>query len=162
MLFLKALNFVLGSPTIDLHFFWETVTIYLLFDFFKLYILLHPQTAILITLWNVISEKALSKVVFQDRYYIMSQYWNNSFSDPADVIQSYYFCRKYPAVCLCCPCHCVNTQIHHAGRSQVGHRSSAAPCDRNQRRLLEVRGHQVQEKRGFPGRHRVCQPPGMF
>lgn len=56
----------------------------------------------------------------------------------------------------------VDTQIHHAGRSQAGHRSSTAPRDRNQCCLLEVRRHQVQEKRGFPGRHRVCQPPGML
>lgn len=54
------------------------------------------------------------------------------------------------------------SQIHHAGRSQAGHGRSAAPCHGHQRRLLEVRGHQVQEERGFPGRHRVCQPPGMF
>lgn len=51
-------------------------------------------------------------------------------------------------------------QIYHPGGAQARHQRPSPPSDGDQRRLLEVRGHQVQEERGLPGRHWVCEPPG--
>ena len=42
-------------------------------------------------------------------------------------------------------------QVHHPGEPQAG--GGAAPADgRHERRSLALRGHQVQEERGLPGR----------
>lgn len=50
--------------------------------------------------------------------------------------------------------------VHHAGRPQAGD-PAPDPDGRHQRRVLALRGAQVQEERGVPGRHRVSEPVGQ-
>lgn len=50
--------------------------------------------------------------------------------------------------------------VHHAGRPQAGD-PAQDPDGRHQRRVLALRGAQVQEERGVPGRHRVGEPVGQ-